>query len=273
MRRVERPSFLHYPKDTIFVSNLASLDGKWALVTGGGKRLGRAIALSLAEGGANVLVHVHSTSGDDVARSIEALGRRAVVVRADLSTSRGAVELAHAALSTAGHLDVLVNNAAVFLPTPFLALTTASWRQTLQTNLTAPLILALTVGRAMRARGAGKIVQLGDWAGIRPVSSYLPYCVSKGGVLALTLALAKAFAPRVQVNAVAPGPVLPPASYNAAQLHAIAAQTPLRRVGREDDVARAVRFLAEATDFITGTVYSVDGGWLAKVGDGSDTFL
>ncbi len=246
-----------------------SLQEQWALVTGGGRRLGRAIALTLAEGGANVLLHVHTAGGDEVAQAIASLGRRVVVLKADLSTSTGALHLGQTALSVAGHIDVLVNNAAVFMPAPLSALTVTSWRETMQTNLTAPFILALVVGRAMRARGRGKIVQLGDWAGIRPVPSYLPYCVSKGGVLALTQALAKALAPQVQVNAVAPGPVLPPESYSDARLRELVAQTPLRRVGQEHDAARAVRFLAETTDFVTGAIYTVDGGWLAKVDNGS----
>jgi len=246
---------------------------KWALITGGGKRIGRAIALSLAEGGSDIVLHVHTSSGVDVVRAIEALGRRAVVLQADLSTAEGARQLGQAALAVASHIDILVNNAAVFFPMPLPTLTATSWRSTLQTNLTSPFVLSLLLGRVMRAHGSGKIVQLGDWSGMRPVPHYLTYCVAKSGIFALTQALAKAFAPSVQVNAVAPGPVLPPESYTEERLRTLIAQTPVQRVGQAYDIARTVRFLVEAADFVTGATYTVDGGWLVKVGDGSSTAL
>src|SRR5205814_7406668 len=110
-------------------------------------------------------------------------------------------------------------------------------------NLTAPFLLGWHLGRAMRARGRGRIVNLADWAGERPYADYLPYCVSKAGVISLTKALAKALAPAVQVNAVAPGPVMPPEELTPAEREAIVRATPLRRLGTPEDVARCVRFL------------------------------
>jgi NAD(P)-dependent dehydrogenase (short-subunit alcohol dehydrogenase family) len=249
------------------------LQGKVALITGAGKRLGRAIALALAESGADIALHVHTSSGEEVARIIEAHGRRVFVLTADLSTTAGAVQLGRAAVTAAGRIDVLVNNAAVFSPTPLAKLSLLSWRAILQTNLTAPFVLALILGRSMHERGEGKIIQLADWSGIRPVPGFLPYCVAKSGTIAMTQALAKAFASQVQVNAVAPGPVLPPEHYTEDLLRRIIGQTPLQRIGHETDVARAVRFLAETTDFVTGATYMVDGGWLAKVAEGSVTSL
>jgi NAD(P)-dependent dehydrogenase (short-subunit alcohol dehydrogenase family) len=250
-----------------------SLEGKVALVTGAGRRLGGAIALALAEGGAELLLHVHTASGDDVARAVTALGRRATIVSADLSQATEVSRLSRDALAVAGRVDILVNNAAVFFPTPLTALTPATWQAILRTNLTAPFLLSLFLGRTMRARGAGKIVQLGDWSGLRPVPGYLPYCVAKGGLQALTQGLAKALAPQVQVNAIAPGPVLPPDNYDAARRRALMVRTPLGRLGVAADVARAVRFLVEAGEFVTGTTYMVDGGWLASPAGGTDTSL
>ena len=116
----------------------------------------------------------------------------------------------------------------------------------------------------MRRQGAGKIIQLGDWSGLRPSRDYLAYCVSKGGIHALSAALAKALAPEVQVNTVAPGPVLPPATYTAAELERLRRDTPLGRLGRPRDVVRTVRFLIEQGDFISGATYVPDGGWLAS---------
>jgi NAD(P)-dependent dehydrogenase (short-subunit alcohol dehydrogenase family) len=248
-----------------------ALHGTIALVTGAGRRLGRAIALSLAEHGADIVLHVHTASGEDIAQEVVALGRQVIIVRADLSRPVEASRLSQEALAIAGHIDVLVNNAAVFIHTPLPTLTPASWRLVLQTNLTAPFLLSLSLGRAMRARGSGKILQLGDWSGVRPLPGYLPYCVAKGGVHLLTQALAKALAPQVQVNEIAPGPVLPPASYDTAARQALIHNTPLGRLGRAEDVARAVRFLVERGRGVTGATYVVDGGWLASAPSGRET--
>jgi NAD(P)-dependent dehydrogenase (short-subunit alcohol dehydrogenase family) len=225
----------------------------------------------LAEGGADLLLHVHTSSGEEIAQEVTALGRRALVLRADLSRVAEARRLSQEALAVAGRVDVLVNNASVFLPTPLSTLTLQAWQTLLRTNLTAPFVLALFLGRTMRAHGSGKIVQLGDWSGLRPLPGYLPYCVSKGGLHTLTQVLAKALAPQVQVNSVAPGPVLPPAHYDAAARRALVERTPLKRLGNTADVVRAVRFLIEAGEFVTGTTYMVDGGWLASAAGGTGT--
>ncbi len=249
------------------------LSGKVALVTGAARRLGRAIALTLAAEGADVVLHVHSSSGEDLAREIATMGRQAWRVRADLSCPAEAYRLSRTVETLTGRVDILVNNAAVFFPTPLPTLTVHTWQTVLHTNLTAPFVLSLLLGRAMRERGMGKIIQLGDWSGKRPLPGYLSYCVSKGGVLALTQVLAKALAPQVQVNAVAPGPVLPPDDYTATARRALIGHTPLKRLGQVGDVARAVRFLITAGDFVTGAIYLADGGWLASAPEGTSTSL
>jgi NAD(P)-dependent dehydrogenase (short-subunit alcohol dehydrogenase family) len=175
------------------------------------------------------------------------------------------------ALAQAGHVDVVVNNAAVFFPTPLATLTVEMWQTMIRTNLTAPFVLALHFGRVMRAQGQGSIIQIGDWTGLRPARGYLPYCVSKGGLVALTQALAKALAPQVQVNSVVLGPILPPDHYDAAALRAIQEQTPLRRVGQVEDVVRVVRFVVNRGAFVTGATYVVDGGWLVSAAGGTET--
>jgi pteridine reductase len=250
-----------------------SLAGKTAFVTGAAKRLGRMSALVLAEAGADVILHVNTSSGDAVAQEIRGLGREAAVVRGDLSQVGETLRVAQEALilARAGRIDVLVNNAALFFPSFVEKTLLSEWQRLLRVNLTAPFVFALTLGREMRKAGSGKIIQLGDWSGQRPVPGYVPYCVSKGGIHTLTLVLAKALAPQVQVNEVVLGPVLPPDSYDEQATHALVQQTPLKRVGKVDDVARAVRFLAEASEFITGASYTVDGGWLAGVPGGSNS--
>ena len=240
------------------------LSGRWALVTGAAKRVGRSIALALAERGANVVIH-YSSSADEAAatvKAIEALGVRSFALRAELSRPDDVARLAREAEERAGRVDVLVNNAANYIRAPFDRLTEAVWDASLDVNLKAPFLLSWHLGRTMKARGEGRIVNLADWAGERPYNDYLPYCVAKAGVICLTKALAKALAPEVLVNAVAPGPVLPPEDLGEAERQAIMRVTPLRRFGRPDDVARTVRFLAEEADFSTGALFMVDGGRL-----------
>ncbi len=238
--------------------------GRWALVTGGAKRVGRVIALELAGRGVNVVVHYHTSSAeaDGVVREIEARGVGALALRADLGQPREVEALARDAEARTGGIAVLVNNAANYFRVPFDELTEAVWDASLDVNLKAPFLLGWHLGRAMRARGAGRIINLADWAGERPYNDYLPYCVSKAGIICLTKALAKALAPAVAVNAVAPGPVMPPDDIGVAEREAIIRATPLRRLGTPEDVARCVRFLAEEADFSTGAIYLVDGGRL-----------
>jgi NAD(P)-dependent dehydrogenase (short-subunit alcohol dehydrogenase family) len=185
-----------------------------------------------------------------------------LALRADLGRSDEVAALAEQAEVRSGGVSVLVNNASNYFRVPFDQLTEAVWDSSLDVNLKAPFLLAWHLGRAMRGRGEGRIVNLADWAGERPYNDYLPYCVSKAGIICLTKALAKALAPAVLVNAVAPGPVMPPEDMSEAERQGIMRATPLRRLGSPEDVARCVRFLVEEADFSTGAVFLVDGGRL-----------
>jgi pteridine reductase len=172
------------------------------------------------------------------------------------------VALARAAEARSGGVALLVNSAANFFRVPFEQLDEGVWDASLDVNLKAPFLLSWHLGLAMKRRGEGCIVNLADWAGERPMTHYLPYCVSKAGIICLTKALAKELAPAVRVNAVAPGPVLPPDDMSDAERDAVARATPLGRLGTPDDVARCVRFLAEDAGYSTGAVFHVDGGRL-----------
>jgi NAD(P)-dependent dehydrogenase (short-subunit alcohol dehydrogenase family) len=240
------------------------LAGRWAFVTGGAKRIGRVIALELAARGAHVAIHYHTsrTEAEATVRDIEARGVRGLALHAELAVSAEVEALAERVEAETGGVAVLVNSASNYLRVPFEALTEAVWDASLDVNLKAPFLLAWTLGRAMRTRGEGRIVNLADWAAERPYRDYLPYCVSKAGIVCLTRALAKELAPEVAVNAVAPGPVLPPDDMTEAERVAVTRATPLRRFGTPEDVARCVRFLVEEADFTTGSVYHVDGGRL-----------
>jgi len=240
------------------------LRGKWALVTGSAKRVGRVIALELAGRGANVVVHYHTSpeQADATVAEIRTRGVESFALRADLGRTADVEALARDAEGRSGGIAILVNNASNYFRVPFDALTETVWDASIDVNLKAPFLLAWHLGRAMKARGEGRIVNLADWAGERPYNDYLPYCVSKAGIICLTKALAKALAPTVPVNAVSPGPVMPPDDLGPDERAAIVRATPLKRIGSPEDVARCVRFLVEEADFSTGAVFLTDGGRL-----------
>lgn len=219
---------------------------------------------ALAGRGAAVAVHYNNSEQDAELTALEIVrtGGKARIFRADLEKVVEIEQLMNQLLSVFGRIDVLVNSASVFYRKPLGELTERDWDINLDVNLKAPFFLAKIAGLAMRRQGAGKIVNIGDWAGIRPYNDYLPYTVSKSGIIGLTRALAKALAPEVQINCVAPGPVMPPESYDTAELASIKAATLTKQLGTPEDVARAVLFFCEATDFATGSTLLIDGGRL-----------
>lgn len=238
--------------------------GRGVLITGAAKRIGRAIALALAERGADIVIHYHRSedAARETAREIEARGVRALALQADLANVREIERLIERAADALGRLDILVNNASVFFRTPFGSITEEQWDLNLDVNLKAPFFCAQYAARFMREQGGGKIINIADWAGFRPYAGYIPYCVSKAGLIALTQVLARTLAPTILVNAVAPGPVLLPEDYGEDEIRAIIEGTPLKRLGSPEDVVRAVLFLIEGSDFITGHTLVVDGGRL-----------
>jgi pteridine reductase len=240
------------------------LAGKVALVTGAGRRVGRVIALALAERGTMVAVHYRSSraEAEQLAAEIKQGGGKAQTFRANLENVGEIESMVNAALQTFGRIDVLVNSASVFYRKPLEQLTEQDWDLNLDVNLKAPFFAAKFAGAAMRRQGAGKIVNIGDWAAIRPYKNYLPYTVAKSGLVGLTRALAKALAPEVQVNCVALGPVMPPDDYTAEEIEKLRKGTLTAALGSPRDAAQAVLFLCEGTDFATGSTLLLDGGRL-----------
>lgn len=240
------------------------LKGRVALVTGAAKRVGRAIALALAERGAAVAIHYRSSRMDAEAavKQILSAGGRAEAFAANLESVADIDRMVEEILHHFHRIDVLVNSASVFYRKPLEQLTEYDWDVNLDTNLKAPFFLSKAAGFAMRRQGAGKIINIGDWAGIRPYNNYLPYTVSKSGLIGLTRALAKALAPEVQVNCVALGPVMPPEDYDAVEIERLRQATLTKTLGSPEDVARAVLYLCEGTDFTTGATLMLDGGRL-----------
>ena len=237
------------------------LTGKAALVTGGAVRVGRAIALALAAAGCDVAIGYRSSGAEaratvgDLAR----LGVRAVALRADLADPVAARGLVSRAAQRLGRLDLLVNSAALFVRTPFAATTPAQFDRLIAVNLRGAFFCAQAAARSMGRRG-GRIVNIADVGATRAWPAYIPYGISKAGILMLTRGLAVALAPRIQVNAVGPGVVLLPEGFAADAGRRLAARIPMGRHGRPEDVAAAVRFFATCPDYITGQILYVDGG-------------
>lgn len=238
----------------------APLVGQVALVTGAGRRVGRAIAFGLAADGAQVAVHFNE-SEDGARETVQLIEQQGGVARAygaDLSSSDAPAALIAAVTGDLGRLDVLVNSAASMKRTPLDSVTPEEWDAIFAINLRAPFFLAIAAARAMGDAG-GVIVSLSDHMGFEPWAAFVPHSVSKAAVSAMTHALAAALAPRVRVNAIAPGAVLAPPNWPAAEQEKFAAETPLRRVGTPEDVAQAVRYLVSAP-YVTGETLFVDGG-------------
>jgi NAD(P)-dependent dehydrogenase (short-subunit alcohol dehydrogenase family) len=237
------------------------LTDRVALVTGGARRVGRTLSLALARAGAHVIVNYHRSEreAEEVVAAITALGRRAHAVRADVSASGEVRGLVDRAAAEFGRLDVLVNNASTFESAAFADITEEAWDRVLGVNLKGPFLLAQAAAPLMRRGGGGVIVNIADLAGLQPWPAFAHHSVSKAGLIHLTRVLARALAPDIRANCIAPGTVLPPEDYTGEQLEKLRARTVLQRIGSPDDVARALLFLVES-DFVTGECVIVDGG-------------
>jgi pteridine reductase len=239
------------------------LKDKVIFITGAAKRVGRHIALNLAAHGANLIIHYHYSAAEafSLQKQIKKKFRRRVeVVPADLAKLKEVKELGKIAWNFFGRIDVLINNASTFYPTPLGELTEEQWAGLFNVNTRAPYFLSEWIGLKMKKRKKGKIVNIADWAGLRPYKNYLPYCASKAALIAITQGMAKSLAPQVQVNAVLPGPVMWPDALGIKAKQSVIQKTPLAKIGTPEDVANAVRFLIQDGDFMTGSLIHVDGG-------------
>lgn len=232
-----------------------------ALVTGAGKRVGRAIAVALGHRGMRVAVHYHGSEqgARDTAAEIERGGGTAALYRCDLSTRSGPGALVDAVASDMAGLDVLVNSAAVMSRTPLDSVTPADWDAAFALNARAPFFASLAARPHMQARGGGAIVNIADLAALETWPGYVPHGLSKGVVVQMTRALARTLAPDIRVNAVAPGVVMLPEGWDAGAGERLRRTTPLQRLGSANDVVGSVIYLLEA-DYVTGHTIVVDGG-------------
>jgi pteridine reductase len=241
----------------------SGLSGKWALVTGAGRRVGAEIARTLHGAGAGVAIH-HLSSADDANTLARELNARrpgsALVIQGDLHDTARLPELVATVVRHGGRLDVLVNNASSFYPTPLSTLTEAQWDDLTGTNLKAPLFLAQAALPHLRAT-RGVIINIVDIHAIRPLKDHTVYGAAKAGLGFLTRALARDLAPEIRVNGVAPGAILWPDGGIADNTRdAVLRQIPLKRVGEPADIAGCVLYLVRDATYVTGQVIAVDGG-------------
>jgi pteridine reductase len=252
------------------------LNGKVAVVTGGAVRLGKALALALAEQGARLVIHYGSSAGpaQETVTEIKAMGSDALAVQADFSQSGQAPSIVERAVAHFGQVDILVNSAAIFEPGKWDDTTEANWDRHFAINLKSPFFLSQAFAKHVgpeRARPrvagqshwpsarAGHIVNIADWRGVRPGIGHVAYTLTKAGLIAMTKSLALALAPNIQVNAIAPGMILPPPGKDPSYLERKAGQIPAQRVGSPQEIAKALLFLLRS-DFVTGELIFVTGG-------------
>lgn len=244
---------------------MATLEGKVALLTGAARRIGAETARTLHAAGATVVIHYRHSSQDAETLQTELNSIRpdsCLLVQGDLLEVATLPALIANVVAQAGRLDVLVNNASSFYPTPLDTLSEQQFDDLIGTNLKAPLFMAQAAAPHLQA-SQGCIINIVDIHGFRPLKGYVAYCVAKAGLLMLTQALARELGPAVRVNGVAPGAILWPEMSENHAMHAdILAKTALHREGSPADIARTVLFLVRDADYITGQVIPVDGGRL-----------
>jgi pteridine reductase len=245
------------------MNTLAGLAGKSVLITGAARRVGAVVARALHAEGANLVIHYRSSAApaEQLCGDLNAIRPdSAVAAQADLGQIDALPALAMRAVETFGRLDILVNNASSFYPTPLGKITEAHWDDLMAANLKAPLFLAQAAAPELR-RNRGLIVNMVDIHAVRPLRQHTVYCVAKAGLAMLTRSLARELGPEVRVNGIAPGPILwPEGATNEAKRLQIIERTALKRMGTPEDIARTVLYFSKDAPYVTGQILAVDGG-------------
>lgn len=234
------------------------LEGRVALVTGGAKRIGRSIVEKLASEGADIVVNYGSsqTEAESLAADVRKLGRRALAIPANVSKKQDVQRMFQTIEREFSRLDILVNNAGMFSAANFLDITEEQWDAIMSTNLKAQFLCAQAAAPLLKRSGRGRIINISSLGGMLPWPKFTHYCVSKAGVIMLTKCMARALAPEILVNSVAPGTIQFPGE---APDEDFIRRAPLRRTGKGSEIADAVFFFA-TTEFVTGQILAVDGG-------------
>ncbi|MFQ5584434.1 MAG: SDR family NAD(P)-dependent oxidoreductase [Calditrichia bacterium] len=231
-------------------------------ITGSSDRVGKTIALKLARAGGKIILHYHRNreKATKTAGRIASSGIPPLIVQGNIALEKDWLRMKKEIMAVYGRIDVLINNAAIFYKTPLFRTSGRDWNNFMDINLKSIFWAGKIFGETMFKQKSGRIINIADVAGETIWPGYIPYCVSKAGVFALTRGLAKALAPHVLVNCIAPGTVMLAESYDNDEEQALISRTPLKRIGTPEDIANAAAFLIEGGDFITGTTIKVDGG-------------
>lgn len=237
-------------------------ESKVAVVTGSGRRLGRQMALALARQGFDLVISYRDSEAGamQTGREVSALGREEIVVQADISRTEDVGELVRQSMLKFKRIDVLVNNAGIYLRRPWEDIEFATWQRFLSTNLTGAFLCSQAFGREMVKQGHGRIINIASIGGIQAWPNHIPYSVSKSGVLSLTRCFARALAPLVQVNSIAPGTIIIEGEEDPSVQHLPVERIPLQRYGAPADMISVLLFLATSGNYVTGQVFAVDGG-------------
>ncbi len=235
-----------------------ALAGRVAIVTGGAKRIGRSIAEKLAAEGADIVINYASSKpeAESLASDVRKLGRRALAIPANVSVKQEVQQMFQKIEGEFGRLDILVNNAGMFSAADFLDLSEQQWDAIMSTNLKAQFLCAQAAAPLLKRSGHGRIINISSLGGMLPWPKFTHYCVSKAGVIMLTKCMARALAPEILVNSVAPGTIQFPGEEPDEDY---IRRAPLHRTGKGSEIADAVFFFA-TTDFVTGQILAVDGG-------------
>ncbi len=238
-----------------------NLKRKKILITGAAKRIGKTIALTFAQRGADVLIHYHQSKNEaeSLAKEIEKLGSHCSLYSADLSKSEEILQLTQQIIKKEQSLDILIHNASVFYPTPLQEVTEKDWDIFLDLHVKAPFFLAQQLAPLLKKSAQGRIINIADGSMPHFYPNYIPYCTSKAALITLTQSLAKALAPEILVNAICPGLILPTPGMEEVQNKIAVQDTLAKRWGGADEVAKMAVHLAES-DFITGQSFVVGGG-------------
>jgi NAD(P)-dependent dehydrogenase (short-subunit alcohol dehydrogenase family) len=238
-----------------------NLDGSVAIVTGGAVRLGRAMALELARQGVRLAIHYGSSAdaAGAVVQEVKALGSEATAIQSDLSQPGRAQSIVERTVAHFHRVDILVNNASIFEHGNWDDTTEANWDRHFDINLKSPFFLSQAFAMQVGRERWGHIVNIADWRGVRPGTGHMAYTLTKAGLIAMTKSLALALAPNIQVNAIAPGMILPPPGADESYLERKAAQIPAQRAGTPEEIANTLVYLLRS-DFVNGELVHVTGG-------------
>lgn len=242
------------------------LQGKVALVTGAAHRVGKVVALALAQEGADIIVHYGGSAdaAQQTAAELQALGRRTLLARADMGNWNEAVQLGRQALDTFGKVDILINSASSFINAPYLDTSEEQYDAAMNVNVKGPYALSQVIGKAMIAGEGGNIINIVDEGAFYPSKSYTAHSISKAALLALTRSQTLALGPKVRVNAICPGPILQPPTYTDERWEGLRRTNPLNALGSAEQVSEVVLFLITGPQFINGDCIMLDGGRMWK---------